>query len=336
MSTVIASNVLANGLRTEFADTYSSIQNRQADSRLSAVMDLGIGATNRVHEFAYFEAAPHMTQWVRGTTIPTDAFDSVQFSVPVYTWARRVPWHKEDRKDDQTQSLYEVARMAGQSAALLPQRMFFDLITGTANTLPAVPNAPDGAAMFATDAGGSARFGVTGGNLLTGTGVDSAANIKNDYYNAMEQFQQFQDGKGQPLLSDETLDGGVVVVHPAGLTEAMEEAFVQHKTGALGPDNTTDPVTSVSVSNIIQDASRDVTLWGSQRLSGNDFYVFLKQPPKKATFLLDREGVTEYQSLEGDNNGDHTRTTGEEYVQWERRAGAGISLPYGCVKINNA
>jgi len=330
MSTVIASQVLANGLRTEFADTYSAIQNRQADSRLSLVMDLSIGATNREHEFAYFEAAPHMAQWSRGSSIPEDAFDSVSFTTPVYTWGRRIKWHKEDRKDDQTQSLMDIARMAGQSAALLPERFFFDLLTGGTDTLPAVPNAPDGAAFFATLAGGSNRFGVSSGNLLTGNGIASVSAIRTDYYNAIEQFKQMQDGKGPPLLSDEAIDSGVVGVHSAADTEAMEEAFMQRRQGeVLGTDAGTTP------SNLVQDASRNVTLWGSQRLATGDWYVFLRSPAKRATFMLDREGITEYSSLEGDNNSDHTRTTGEEYVQWERRAGAGIALPYSAIKINN-
>lgn len=332
MSTVIASGVLANGLRTEFADTYSAIQNRQADSRLSMVMDLNVSATNRQHEFAYFEAAPHMEFWQRGDAIPTDAMDSVQFSVPVYTWARRIPWHKEDRKDDQTQSLFDVARMAGQSAALLPERFFFDLITGSTNTLPAVPLAPDGASMFAATAGGADRFGVSGGNLISpGGGVTSAAGILGDYYTALEQFLQFQDGKGQPLLSSELVDAGVIICHAAADLEAFEEAFLQKRQGTvLGTDAGTTP------SNLVQDASRNVTLWASSRLTSGDFYVFLKNAPKKPTFLLDREGVQEFTSLEGDNNSDHTRSTGQEYIQWERRAGAGIALPFGAIKINNS
>jgi len=330
MSTVIASNVLANGLRTEFADTYSAIQARQADSRLAMVMDLNISATNREHEFAYFEAAPHMEYWRRGDAIPQDAMDSVQFTVPVYTWARRVAWHKEDRKDDQTQSLMDVARMAGQSAALLPQRFFFDLLSASATTLPAIPLAPDGATMFATTAGGSNRFGVSSGNLLSGSGVASASAILSDYYNSLEQFKLFQDGKGQPLFADDVVDGGTVIIYAAENTEAFEEAFLQKRQGLdLGSGAGSTP------SNIVQDASRDVTLWGSSRLSGNDFYVFLKNSPKKPTFMLDREGIREYSSLEGDNNGDHTRSTGEEYVQWERRAGAGIALPYGAIKVDN-
>lgn len=330
MSTVIASNVLANGLRTEFADTYSALR-READSRLATVMDTSINATNRQHEFAYFNAAPHMTNWRRGDPVPVDAFDSVQFTTPVYEWARRIPWSKFDRKDDQTQSLMDLARMAGQSAALLPERFFFDLLRGTTATLPAVPNAPDGASFFSTtDGSGGNRFGVSGGNLLTGSGVATTSAILADYYNGIEQFKLFQDGKGQPLFTDDVVDGGVMIIHGAGVTEAMETAFLQKRQGLVkGTDAGTTP------SNIVQDASRNVMLWGTQRISDNDWYMFLLRAPKKPTFLLNREGLQEFTALEGDQNSDHVRNTGEEYIQWEMRAGAGIALPFGAIKVNN-
>lgn len=330
MSEVIASSVLANGLRNEFADTYNAIRNRQADSRLGSVMDLSIAATNRISDFAYFEAAPHMTFWERGDTIPSDAMDSVSFSVSVYEFARRIAWNKNDRKDDQIQALMDSARQTGESAALLPERFFFDLITNTAGTLPAVPTAPDGALMFATLAGGSARFGVTDGNLITGTNVGSVGSIRNDFYNCIEQWKQFEDGKGQPLLSSEAIDSGQIIIHSAENTEAFEEAFLQRRQGELSAaDAASTP------SNLVQDASRSVSLWGTARLTGDDWYCFLKNPPKKATFLLNREGVQELQALEGDNNSDHVRDTGQEYVQWEERSGGGIALPFAAIQVNN-
>ncbi|MEY5061866.1 MAG: hypothetical protein RIS45_1787 [Planctomycetota bacterium] len=330
MSQIISSALLANGLRTEFADTYTKIRNRQADGRIGMVMDLGVKATNRRHEFGYLNAAPHVELWKRGDSIPEDAMDSVQFTGTVHNWGRRVKWHKNDRKDEQTGTLLDAARGAGESAALLPERMFFDLLAGTTNTLPAVPIAPDGAAFFATTASSVNRFGVSSGNLLTGTGIASSSTILADYYNAIEQFLLFQDGKGQPLLSPEMIAQGVIVIHAAADTEAMETAFLQKRQGIVkGTDAGTTP------SNIVQDSSRDVMLMGSPRLSTGDWYVFLKNPPKKPTFLLDREGLLEQTSLEGDSNGDLTRTTGIEYIQWELRQGAGIALPYGAVKINN-
>src|SRR5690606_22629508 len=166
--------------------------------------------------------------------IPTDAFKGVQFTVPVYEWARRVPWSKFDRKDDQTQSLYQVAREAGESAALLPERFFFDLITNSAVTMPAVPLAPDGAAMFATtNGGGTARFGATNGNLLSGNGIASVSAILTDYYRSIVQFKLFQDGKGQPLFRDNYVDNGFIIIHAAADTDAFQEAFLQNRLGIV-------------------------------------------------------------------------------------------------------
>lgn len=329
MPRIIASNLLANGLRTEFADTYQVVREKQANSMLGKLMNLSIGATNRQHEFAYVEAAPHMEYWRRGSAVPQDNMGSVTFTVPVYEWARRVAWSKFDRKDDQTQSLYDSARMAGTSAALLPERFFFDLLTATTNTLPAIPLAPDGAAMFASTAGGSARFGVSGGNLLSRSGISTVSNVLADYYNAIEQFMLFQDGKGQPLLSAETVNAGQILVVPAQHLKLFEESFIQRQQGvAVGSY-------AAGVSNIVQDAARNVQIWASPRLTGDDWFVFLANAPKQATFLLDREGVQEFSSLEGDNNSDLTRSTGEEYVQWECRQGAGIALPYAAIKLGS-
>lgn len=331
MSDVLASSVLANGLRTEFWDTYASIRNRIADSRLAQVMDLGLGATNRQHTFGYFNAAPHFEQWIRGQSIPTDVFDSTSFTVDVYGWGRRVKWHSDDRDDDQTQSLFDVARMAGQSAALLPERFFFDILTGSTSTLPAVPTAPDGAAFFsATDGSGGARFGISGGNLKSGSGVASVSAIRTDYYDAITRFKRMQDGKGQPLFSDDVIDGGVVIVHGAANTEAFEEAFLQQRQGIVeGTDAGTTP------SNLVQDANRRVTLWGTQRITDNDWFVILKNAPKKPVFFLDRKGVMEESAVRGENNSDLVRNTGEEYIQWHSRSGAGLALPYGAFKVNN-
>lgn len=328
--TVISSATLANGLRTEFVDTYTTTMHRQADSRLASILD-GIGATNRQHEFAYYNAPPGLTYWKRGNTIPVDAFDSVQFTVPVYEWGRRIPWSKWDRKDDQTSSLMEVARYCGESAAVLPEELTFDVINGSSPLkLPAIPLAPDGAALYATTAGGSNRFAVSSGNLLTGTGVASTATIQADYYSAIEQFGLFQDGKGYYLLRPDIISQGAIIVHAMADTQAFHEAFYQLRQGrVLGTDAGTTP------SNVIIDSARNVDLWGTPRIATGDWYIFLKAAPKKPFFLLDREGLQEFQAIEGDNNSDSVRDTAIEYVQWELRQGIGVALPYATIKINN-
>ena len=326
---VLAAATLVNGLRTEFADTYSAIRNRQENSALSLVMD-DLGATNRYHDFAYFEAGPHLELWRRGESIPTDGFNSKRFRAVVYNFARRVKWHENDRADDQTQSLVEMARSAGRSWGLLRERMFFDLLTGSTNLLPAVPLAPDGAAFFSTTAGSAARFGITNGNLLSGSGVSTSTAIKTDFYNAIEQAKGFQDGKGQPLHDNDTTDGPILIIHGSGNTEIFEETFLQKRIGVVkGSDAGTTPT------NLVQDASRNVKLWGTSRIGDNDWFMFFLNAAKKPTFSLNRKALQERTSFEGDNNSDHTRDTGEEYIQWDSRNGAGIALPLGAIKINN-
>lgn len=336
MATIVSNNLLINGLRTEFVDTYQAIKNRQADSRLGLVMDLSVQATNRQHDFAYLNAAPHFEEWKMGETIPTDAMDSVQFNVPVYNWARRVPWSKWDRADDQTSSLFDMARMAGESAALVPERIFFGLLANDAtDLLPAIPNAPDGSAFFS----GSTRFEDSGGNTVAKNDVLVTQAIQQNYYECIQRFMAFKDGKGQPLLSPETIGAGTIIIHAAAATEAMELAFLQLRQGiglgTTGARTATATITAATAeSNIVHDSSRNVQLWGTPRLTAADeWYIFLKNPPKQPTFLLDRQSAQEFSALEGDNNSDSVRDRGEEYIQFESRSGGGIALPYGAIKV---
>ena len=327
MPEIITTPTLVNGLRSDFIDTYQGIRNRQKDSRLALVMG-EITATNRKQDFAYFEKAGHVRLWRRGEPIPKEAHGSIGFSAYVHNWGMGVDWHKDDLQDDQTQSLMQSAKEAGESFGLLPERLFFDLLTGTATNLPAIPLAPDGAAFFATTANGADRFGATNGNLLTGAGVGSASAVLTDYYKASVQFGAFQDGKGQPLFSPETIGQGVLIIHANADTQVMEEAFLQRRQGIVkGTDAGTTPT------NIIQDASRNVQLWASPRIATGDWYVFLLGAPKKPTFLLKRQEVQEHVSTM--DNSDHARKTGQEGIQWDSREGAGIALPYGAIKINN-
>lgn len=327
--TVDSTAMLINGLQTQFTKTYREVRNRQADSRLAMVMDLdSVTATNRQHDFGYREAAPHLDQWVRGEPIPTEGMASQSFNVVAHNWGKRLEWHEDDREDDQAQDLMQAAATTGQSVGLLAELFFFDLILGTANTLPTVLNAPDGNTLFNT----ATRFETSNGNTdSTAFTASSTAACVAAYYRGIARLKSFKDGKGQPLWSSDVIDGGTVIICSSEDEKVWEEAFKQ-KTQIVF-DATTDKSYAAGISNIVQDANRNITLWPTSRVSTNEAYMFLKNIPVKCTFVMNRRAIRERSSLGDMNNSDRTRTTGMEYTQWDLRQGAGINVPYGCIKF---
>ena len=330
---IVSANTLTAGIRADFADAYRSAY-EAVSGRLSTVMDLGIPSDKLTEIYAYFESAPYPRIWRRGQGIPADAFGSVQFSVTNRDWAIRIEWHENDREDDLTRSLMERAREAGRNFATLPERIFFQLLLNDSSDtelLPSIPTAPDGAVMYATTAGGAARFGITNGNLLTGTGIASSAAVRNDFFGGIEQMRGFQDTEGQPLWPDSILDKGFSVVFGVHNWQVFAEAFQQGRTIA-GPLTTTG---NAAVTNIIMESGLNVDLWPTQRIpsSDDDFYIFSKGAPHKAVFQQMRRGLRE--SYGNMDNSDSARETKIEHVQWDSREGYGLMLPYQTVKINN-
>jgi len=153
------------------------------------------------------------------------------------------------------------------------------------------------------------------------------AAVLDGYYAGLVRLTDFQDTQGKPLWNPSVIDGGVVLIHSNKDEKVFEEAFKQKVQGA--------PATiAAGVSNVVQDASRNVTLWSTQRVSTGTAFMFLKNVPVKACFLMNRRGVRELSSLADMNNSDRVRTTGMEYVQWDLRQGAGINVPYGAVQLS--
>ena len=322
---IVTANTLTAGIRADFAQAYKSAYSASKE-RLQSVMDMGIPSDKLPEIYAYFESAPYPRIWNRGDAIPRDAFESVQFNVTNKDWAIRVEWHENDREDDLTRSLMQRARDSGANFATLPERVFFQVLTGATSNdlLQAIPNAPDGAALFsATDGAGDDRFGFSGGNIVTGTGVASSAAVRNDAFNAMEALRSFQDTEGQPLWPDELLDQGFQIIYPVGNDEVFREAFIQGRTLEGG----------AAVTNIILESGLKLDLWATQRLTGNDWYLFAKGATYKPVFQQIRRPLRE--SYSNMDNSDEARSTKIEGVQWDSREGFGVMLPYQSLKINN-
>lgn len=324
LSPVQANAVLTAGLQANFAHTYarSSMAEREM---VSKIVDLGQAAGARTTPLGYFQSADYPEYWQYGDPIPEGTNDSVSYNVTIRRWAKRIKWNRDDVPDELTHTLKQRAVQLGEHFGTLDVRVLFQLLRGNADPalLPAVPNAPDGAAFFATTAGGVARFGVTNGNLLTGNGVADAASIVRDYYRAIVQFTLMQDTKGQPLHDPGASDRGICVLYNVSNKEIFERAF--HGTIQQG--------IAAGISNPIKDTGKDFTLWETARITDNDWFVFMTGNPLKAVGQFEKEGL---ETTEADwSNSDESRSLDIGYFQAKVRKGYVVNLPYTGLQINN-
>lgn len=331
----IASSDLLRDVRAEFLNTYKTIAG--PSPKLANCMRLGIQSNKLREYYGYYESVPNLDRWDRGEDMSEDELLTRTFNVVNLDWSKAIGWHENDAEDLQLGNLRERARQLAGRAKVLPEQVFFQIITAATSNrlLKAIPNAPDGAALYATTAGGSARFGATNGNLLTGNGVASAAAVRADFWAGMEQFQLFQDTEGEPLLDDSELDAGVTIVHGAANNEVFAEAFKQGRTVEIVTNQAgSENVGGAAVTNTILESGQKITRWSTQRISDNDWFMFLDAPSvPKPVFEQVRQAVRVF--MENRSNSRAARRSKREAILVDMRAGYGVGPAYGTLKVNN-
>jgi len=326
---VIATDLLTAGIRADFWDVYEPMYDG-LKAKLSDYMDLDVPSDKLTEIYAYAQSAAYPGRWKRGEEIPSKAFKGVQFSVTNKDWGIRIPWHENDRQDDQTKSIRQRAQSAGKNFATLDERVFYQILRGAVDTelLESIPNAPDGVALYsATDGDGAARFGVSGGNIITGTGVATPGAIQTDLFSALSRVRSFLDTEGQPLHDMSLIDQGVSITFNVNNWKVFAEAFQQGRTHSVISS------TGAAVTNIIMDSGLRVDLTPTTRITDNDWFVFLRGVPHKPIFRQTRQPIREwFATME---NSDSARDTKIEYAEWEARYGYGVMLPFATVQVNN-
>lgn len=327
---------LTAGLLNTFRDAY--MMGVKQHPSLASCMEIGLPTEGRYEPYAYPETAPYPQRWMQGDGIPTGTFKYVGFNVPNYRYGIRIAWDTDDREDGRTKSLYDQANSAGAHFATILDRFFAEYLAGTASLLPALATAPgDGQDLFY----GSTRFGVSTGNIVSGSGVASATAIRSNFMSAIGRYMLFQDTQGQPLFQNGELNEGFTIVYAPENEEQFRSAFAQGVTphiivAASGANVTggTNAVAVAGVENIIKTTGIPIELWPNPRITGNnDWYIFAKGVKHKAIFEQRRMSVTG--TYANAQNSDHVRTVDQEYVQFKARHGVGVMVPYAAIKVNN-
>jgi len=253
----------------------------------------------------------------------------------------KIEWNRNDDQDHQgKRGIKEKAMMAANTTAAMPIRFVSQVFESATDheLLPGIPTAPDGAAPFATTAGGADRFGASSGNLLTGTSSTTPTGqaIRTDFFSAITQFLTFQDTEGFPLWDPQALmDGGVTIMYPIAMMEAMAEAFIwaqpiYYRAGT----STTDTSTSGATSNVVKDFNIPVNPMPNAYLTDDiDWYIGMNGSYSKPIY----RGVQ--QPLQNDiwdrSNSDRARDDKIEAVGWDARWSIGVGPMFSWIKVNN-
>lgn len=341
MDLINAINVLTPGIQTRFTQMYASIWTANL-ALYAPMMDLAVPSTGAYEIYARFDSAPHAKRWPRGVPRFAKGFKSAQYTVVNHDWNVGVSAHENDVMDDRTGSMEKRAQDAGGNAARIPVRVFYQLEESQTNVdlLPALPNCPDGAALFsATDGASGNRFGVSGGNVISGSGVASVSAIQADYASAIVRAKQFQDTEGQPYYPDGMEDQGITVVAGVANWFVIKKAFEQTRPvvviGNTGTEGATSSVVGgVAPTNAIRDLNvAPVNVLINPYKTTNDWSVWFHAAPVKPIFQQTRQAL-QYVQANRHNNSDCLRDKTVGWF-WDWREGYGLNDPIGCVKVDN-
>lgn len=306
--------LLTAGLRAEYGQAFAP-RYQGVMARIGSVV--GEVTSDKLTEiYGALKAPIYPIRWDNGTEMPSKEVLSIQISVTNLDWGRRV-YLPRNWEDDQTKTAWQVARGLGANWATLPERLFYQFIqAGTDTDLMSVITASyDGTALYSA----SAREGATSGNQVTQTGSTTVQQIITDFYSMDTRFNDFQNSESQPFWDPSDLNH-YTLFYGTSINLVMQQAAKQltvHST--IAGSSTTNVQTAAGVNNMIIAGGKTVSWQMSQRITNTAIYSFLTGIPneQRAVARQLRKGLNE--AVGNWETSDHTRSTGQPYVQYDNR-----------------
>ena len=320
--------LLTAGLRADFSQSFTP-RYQGVMARIGSVV--GEVTSDKLTElYGALKAPIYPIRWDAGKEMPSKDVLSVQISVTNLDWGRRV-YLPRNWEDDQTKTAWQVARGLGANWATLPERLFYQYIqAGTdPDLLPVLTTSYDGTALYS----GSAREGATSGNIVTQTGSATVQQIITDFFSMDTRYYDLQNSESQPFwdasdLNHYTLFYGTSI--NLVMMQAAKQMVVMNK---IAGTSTTDISTAAGVNNTILASGKQVSWQMSQRITNSAIYSFLTGIPNeyRAVARQIRKGLNE--AVGNWETSDHTRSTGQPYVQYDNRETIFSFLFQSTVKI---
>jgi hypothetical protein len=279
--------------------------------------------------YGYIEAPLYFTHWPASTPPPSGTIASQRFAITNNDFARRI-YLPRNWTDEQTGTAMAFAKMIAETYALLPHEIFFQIIQETAFNATTAPYPylvkwADGSDMFET----STRYGSSSGNTVTLVSASTVQGVITDIASIFRRFTEFQNTQSREYFNAQQCKQ-MTIVHGSAQSLTMMQAEFQTRvpwevtSGANG--------TGQTPTNILKEAQFDIRFFNSQRITATAYYAFLRglSDDKKPLWRQVREGYTEWQG--NFVTSDHSRDTGQYYVQGQCREGYGGLLAIGAIE----
>lgn len=280
----------------------------------------------RMATYVFKEALPFPKLWMYETGRQYDSFMDRKIDVSIFPYQLTVTWNGFAADDDQIGDFQEHAKSAIDRYKALPYTLAMEYFNGTALQLPWLALTYDGASLFSsTDGDGNDRLGVSGGNILTGSGV-SPEGVMNDLAAAQRRFMAFLDPTARmPIFDGKAADySKMIAIVPTAMNAIMKkvseaEYIKSNLANIVSETNFFKGQIEYQVNQLLTDSS--------------DWYIVLRHPYYKP--LVSRD-MSKLESIDQTpQNSDRGRETNEYGVYTHTRLGMAPFFP-GCIlKVNN-
>lgn len=308
------------GALNQFENIY-----RLKKASVDAVMNRVVGrwtSNNAFEHYVLFDSIPMPHRWDRGMPRQRQAFDEYLLTIENLSFELTIPWHRYDEEDDQTQSIRSRIAQGAARFAYLEEKLFIEVLTGTASELNSIPNAWDGYSLFST--GGGTRFGLSGGNILSGSSgaYSTPHDFLQDVNEVIAMFIQMKDTVNEPLFTPPELQNPLVIVPPA----LRENALQARNSQLMGT-----PAGGGAMQSNVFKGTFDV--WVNNRLTGYDWYVVLQNADTKPIAIQTRQGIRN--QLFNETNSHDLADTNIREIMWDNRLMVFPYNPQTAIKVNN-
>lgn len=325
MPTVINERSLQAGIQANLMETWRQRMPDFEKQRRLFVFDIPY-TDIRNPTYVWKESLPFPEMWPYGKGRKYKTFKDRYIQLNKIPYELSIPWNKFDEEDDQLGDMRTHIQRCVERYGMLPYILVSEYFTGVAVYNPSLKYAYDGASLFsATDGDGNARMGVTGGNIISGSGT-TVAGVLHDFAVAQQRFMGMVDPTaGKPIFSEDEVNySKMVAMIPKELNELFQKATKSNMLRVDSTNNTSESnwllgTFEYQINPFLTDTS--------------DWYIVVKNDYWKPFVYISPKSIETI--LADVNNSDRAREYNEYAIYSHIRNALGVWFPGTMIKVNN-